>query len=90
MTRLTRCRFDKDEFWRANKAQTDEQKKLGTEKQPMKPDHHHRQTIAKQARDLLTGRASWAPSWKQIPSDVRVLEGVTDPPKQKENMRELE
>ena len=87
---LTRCRYDRDEFWRASKAQTDEQRKLGRLKQPLHPDRHHRQTIAQQARDLLTGRASWTPSWKQIPSDVRVLEGVTDPPKQKGNMRELE
>jgi hypothetical protein len=55
-----------------------------------KGDVQHRHTIAQQARALLTGQDEWVPSWTQMPNDLKVMRGFTDPPKQPEKKLPLE
>lgn len=77
--------FNKDEFWQGAKASMDEQSLTVGPMAKLKPNNFHRRTIAEQARSLLAGRDKWSPSWKQIPDDLRVLDGLADPPKTKES-----
>ncbi len=67
-------RWEHDEYWRSNKVSvklSQEMSQLGK----LEVKQKHRDSIAKQAQDLLKGKTRWAPTWQSLPADAKVLQG---------------